>query len=84
MPLAWEKGLGDDFKAQVGNVTYHINCTLGVHGGAGAFLFVVGARGGKRRLSLGHYKTAERAKQACEQHYANGCNVKGAERWSRY
>ena len=53
---------------------------LAAHGGAAAYLIVV-ERGGKRRLSLGHHPTIEEAKACCEQHFADGCDVSGAERW---
>jgi hypothetical protein len=39
-----------------------------------------GAAWGKRRLNLGNFKTVDAAKQKCQQHYADGCDVSEAER----
>ena len=72
--LAWK---ADDvfnitFSAPVANVTYHV-----AHGayGHGASLEVHGRRGGLKRLDLGLYVKVEQARQACERHYAAGCDL---------
>jgi hypothetical protein len=60
---------------QIANVTYRVDIGDHGYGGNAAWLMVRDPRGGKRRLDLGNYRTVERAKQVCEQHYANGCDV---------
>ena len=37
-------------------------------------------RGGWERLDLGYYVKIEQAKQACERHYAAGCDLSKAEK----
>ena len=39
--------------------------------------------GGLKRLGLGNYHKIEQAKQACERHYAAGCDLSRAEKISR-
>jgi hypothetical protein len=65
------------FSAQVANVNYHV-----AHGtyGHGASLEVHGPRGGLKRLDLGLYVKVEQAQQACERHYAAGCNLSEAKK----
>jgi hypothetical protein len=65
------------FSAQVANVTYHV-----AHGayGHGASLEVHGRRGGQKRLDLGLYVKVEQARQACERHYAAGCDLSKAKK----
>jgi hypothetical protein len=65
------------FSAQVANVTYHV-----AHGayGHGASLEVHGRRGGLKRLDLGLYVKVEQARQACERHYAAGCDLSEAKK----
>jgi hypothetical protein len=80
-PFVWRAELtgapGNAFNAQLGNVTYHVAC--GDYGYP-AYLEVRGPRGGLRRLDLGNYVKIEQAKQACERHYAAGCDLSKAER----
>ena len=40
-------------------------------------------RGSLKRLDLGFYVKMEQAKQACERHYAAGCDLSRAERITR-
>jgi len=58
-------------------VTYHADNLTSY--GAGdrnrCWLIVIGPRGGKRSHGLGCYKTMEEAKAACEQHWADGCDL---------
>jgi hypothetical protein len=75
--LVWGDDLGG-VKAQVGNVTYYIG---NAYGGFETYLMMRGLRGGTRRLNLGNFKTLDDAKQKCEQHYGDGCNVSAAGRW---
>jgi hypothetical protein len=37
-------------------------------------------RGDLKRLDLGYYVKIEQAKQACERHYAAGCDLSRAEK----
>jgi hypothetical protein len=41
------------------------------------------SRGGLKRLDLGNYHKIEQAKQACERHFAAGCDLGSAEKISR-
>ena len=81
-PLVWkaEPGTAPDsaFSAQIGTlITYHVvTRTYGYP----AYVEIRGQRGGLRRLDLGFYVKMEQAKQACERHYAAGCDVSKAER----
>jgi hypothetical protein len=63
--------------AQFGDVTYYV--ASGDYGHR-AYLEVRGPRGGLKRLDLGNYAKLEQAKQACERHYAAGCELSKAER----
>ena len=56
--LTWNDNRHDPnaYEAQFDNVTYHI---IPRYGGFVTFLFVRGARGGTKRLNLGHYKKCE-------------------------
>jgi hypothetical protein len=77
----WKAELGSApdsaFSAQLGNVTYHVATRDYGHP---AYIEVHGPRGGLKRLDLGNYVKIEQAKQACERHYAAGCNLSRAER----
>ena len=81
-PLVWkaEPGTAPDsaFSAQIGIlITYHVvTRTYGYP----AYVEVRGPRGGLKRLDLGFYVKTEQAQQACERHYAAGCDVSKAER----
>jgi hypothetical protein len=68
------------FSAQVANVTYHVASR---DYGYPAYLEVHGPRGGLKRLDLGYYAKIEQAKQACERHYAAGCDLSRAEKITR-
>jgi len=88
MTLQWDAGArGDTAKVDVivsGHryaVTYHASTLYGVFS---AWLIAVGPRGGRRRLDLGHFRSHEQAKQACEQHYAKGCDLKDADQERRW
>jgi hypothetical protein len=69
-----------DFSGKRG-VTYHADNLISY--GAGdrnrCWLIVIGPKGGKRSLSLGCYKTMDEAKRACEQHWADGCDLTGTQ-----
>jgi hypothetical protein len=65
------------FRAQVANVTYHV--ASGAYGHP-AYLEVHGPRGGLKRLDLGFYLKIGQAKQACERHYAAGCDLSKAKK----
>ena len=69
--------LDSAFSAQLGNITYHVATRDYGHP---AYLEVHGPRGGLKRLDLGNYVKIEQAKQACERHYAAGCDLSRAER----
>ena len=82
-PLVWkaEPGSAPDsaFSAQLGNlITYYaVSRTYGHP----AYVELRGPRGGLKRLDLGYYVKIEQAQQACERHYAAGCDVsKGKKR----
>ena len=83
-PLVWKAepgtALDSAFSAQLGNVIYHVvSRTYGYP----AYLEVRGPRGSLKRLDLGFYVKMEQAKQACERHYAAGCDLSRAERITR-
>src|SRR5262249_50222440 len=65
------------YNAQLGNVTYHVTSRDYGHP---AYLEVRDPRGGLKRLDLGNYHKIEQAKQACERHYAAGCDLGRAEK----
>ena len=81
-PLVWkaEPGTAPDsaFSAQIGIlITYHVvTRTYGYP----AYVEVYGPRGGLKRLDFGFYVKMEQAKQACERHYAAGCDLSKAEK----
>src|SRR5262249_5544952 len=83
-PFKWKAELGSAFNtaynAQVGNVTYYVTSRDYGHP---AYLEVRDPRGGLKRLDLGNYHKIEQAKQACERHYAAGCDLSRAETISR-
>jgi len=80
-PLVWtaDDAFNHAFSAQVANVTYHVATQ---DYGYPAHVEARGPRGGlKKRLDLGYYVKIEQAQQACERHYAAGCDVsKGKKR----
>ena len=78
-PLVWtDDAFNNAFSAQVANVTYHVTSR---DYGCPAYVEVHGLRGGLKRLDLGYYVKIEQAQQACERHYAAGCDVsKGKKR----
>ena len=81
-PLVWkaEPGtvLDTAFSAQIGALTtYHV---VTRPYGYPAYVERRGQRGGLRRLDLGFYVTMVQAQQACERHYAAGCDMSKAER----
>src|SRR5262245_44473983 len=66
-------------KAQVGNGTYFVdNVARPSLDGLAASLIVRGWGGGARGLNLGKFATLEKAKQVCERHYADGCDLTAA------
>ena len=79
-PFDWKAELGSAFNsvynAQLGNVTYYVASREYGHP---AYVEVRGPRGGLKRLDLGNYNQIEQAKQACERHYAAGCDLSRAE-----
>ena len=79
-PLAWkaDDAFNTAFNAQVANVTYHATSSRTY--GHPAYLEVHGPRGALKRLDLGYYVKIEQAKQACERHYAAGCDLSKAEK----
>ena len=94
MTLQWDPGTGGDtarvdvtFRRSQYAVTYHTDTSVG-HvgrgGRAGAYLIAFDRQGQRRRLDFGHFRSHEQAKQACEQHYAKGCDLKDAEREKRW
>jgi hypothetical protein len=76
--LIWKAhdALNTAFSAQVANVTYHVVTRTYGHP---AYLELHGPRGGLKRLDLGFYVKIEQAQQACERHYAAGCDVTKAK-----
>jgi hypothetical protein len=83
-PFKWKADLGSAlnsaFNAQLGKVIYYV---ISRDYGHPAYLEVNGQNGGLKRLDLGNYNKIEQAKQACERHYAAGCDLSRAERISR-
>ena len=80
-PLAWkaEPGSAPDsaFSAQLNLITYYaVSRTYGHP----AYVELRGPRGGLKRLDLGFYVKIEQAKQACERHYAAGCDLSKAKK----
>jgi hypothetical protein len=79
-PFKW-KAVGNAFNtaynAQLGNVTYYVTSRDYGHL---AYLEARDPRGGLKRLDLGNYHKLEQAKQACERHYAAGCDLVGRRR----
>jgi hypothetical protein len=65
----------------VRGVTYHAdNLTSYGDGDRNrSWLIVIGPKGGKRSLVLGCYNTMDEAKRACEQHWADGCDLTGTQ-----
>ena len=83
-PFMWKAEPGSTldsaFRAQLGKVIYHVvSRTYGYP----AYLEVRVPRGSLKRLDLGFYVKMEQAKQACERHYAAGCDLSKAERITR-
>ena len=83
-PFMWKaepgSALDSAFSAQLGNVIYHVvSRTYGYP----AYVEVRRPRGSLKRLDLGFYVKMEQAKQACERHYAAGCDLSRAERITR-
>jgi hypothetical protein len=82
-PLVWKAELGSGtpdsaFSAQLGNlITYYIVTRTYVHP---AYVELRGARGDLKRLNLGYYVKIEQAKEACERHCANGCDLSKAKK----
>ena len=83
-PFVWKAEFGSApdsaFNAQLGNVTYHVATR---DYGYPAYLELHGPRGDQKRLDLGYYAKIEQAKQACERHYAAGCDLSKAEKTTR-
>ena len=81
VPFLWKAKFGSvpdsAFNAHLGNVTYHV---ASQDYGYPAYLEVHGPRGGLKRLELGYYAKIEQAKQACERHYAAGCDLSRAQK----
>ena len=76
-PLAWnEQFAGRLVTAKSGKATYYIDSGHGL--GVTAYVGVPDPRRGKRGFSLGSFRTIEEAKQKCEQHYADRCDVSAA------
>jgi hypothetical protein len=79
-PFMWKAEPGSTldsaFSAQLGHV---VSRTYGYP----AYLEVRGPRGSLKRLDLGFYVKMEQAKQACERHYAAGCDLSKAESITR-
>jgi hypothetical protein len=80
-PFVWKaepnSALNSAFSAQLGSVTYYAVTETYGHP---AYLEVQGPRGGLKRLDLGFYVKIEQAKQACERHYAAGCDLSKAKK----
>ena len=83
-PFVWRAEFGSApdsaFNAQLGNVTYHVASR---DYGCPAYVEEHAPRGGLKRLDLGFYVKIDQAKQACERHYAAGCELGRAEKISR-
>ena len=81
-PLLWKAELGSApgraFSAQLGTlITYYAVTRTYGHP---AYVELRGPRGGLKRLDLGYYVKIEQAKEACERHYANGCDLSKAKK----
>ena len=63
------------FSAQVANVTYHVATRDYGHL---AYVEVRDPLDVPKRLDLGNYVKVEQAQQACERHYAAGCDLSKA------
>jgi hypothetical protein len=66
--------LNSAFNARLGDVTYYVASR---DYGFPAYVEVRGS-GSLKRLDLGFYAKIEQAKQACERHYAAGCDLSEA------
>jgi hypothetical protein len=79
-PLAWKAELGSapTFSAQLGHlITYYaVTQTYGHL----AYVKLRGSRGSLKRLGLGSFIKIEQAKEACERHYAAGCDLSKAKK----
>jgi hypothetical protein len=82
-PLAWKAELGSapTFSAQLGHlITYYaVTRTYGHL----AYVKLRGSRGSLKRLGLGNFIKIEQAKEACERHYAAGCDLSKAKKITR-
>ena len=81
-PLRWkaEPGSAPDsaFSAQLGKlITYYAVTRTYGHP---AYVEVRGPRGGLKRLDLGYYVEIKQAKEACERHQADGCDLSKAKK----
>ena len=79
IPLVWK---ADDtrntaFSAQIANITYHVASREYGHL---AYVEVSGPLGDLKRVVVGNYVKLEQAQQACERHYAAGCDLSKAEK----
>ena len=84
-PLVWKAELcaarNSAFRAQLGNlITYHVASEVD---GYPAYVELRGPRGSVKRLDLGFHVKMEQAKQACDRHYAAGCDLSKAENMTR-
>jgi hypothetical protein len=79
--FGWETVTGPKGeKARLGNVTYFVDVvTRSALGGFAALVIVRGWGGRARLFKLGDFTTLENAKEACERHYADGCDVSVAK-----
>jgi hypothetical protein len=79
-PFKWKADLcsaaNSAYNAQLGDVIYYV---ISRDYGHPAYLEVRGQNGGLKRLDLGNYNKIEQAKQACERHYAAGCDLSRAK-----
>ena len=67
-------------KAQLRNVMYFVDdVTRSALGGFAALVIVRGWGGHARLFKLGDFTTLANAKEACERHYADGCDVSAAK-----
>jgi hypothetical protein len=82
--LAWKAELGtapdSAFSARLGNITYHVASR---DYGCPAYVEVHESHGSLKQLDLGYYLKIEQAKQACERHYAAGCDLSKAKKTIR-
>ena len=76
-PFVWkaDDAFNKAFSAQVANVTYHVASRKY---GQLAYVEVRDPLGDLKRLDLGNYVKIEQAQQACERHYAAGCDLSKA------